>query len=785
MISILKMEAYKLWHKPNFIALMIIIFCMNLGIFAYLEQSQNIPLHAYQTLQVKLNTLPNEKRYTYICNYDDQIQAFEILSQMQSLKQHKETNQLAVLQSQYPDIEKTYGNDFLQYTPYFTDSLELEAEFMHTIRKEMDTLYHYKAQLQDIRQKADAISSISIFSQKDSFSARNIIKTSHDFEKMSDCIITYQLEKGIKDATHAPITDILILIMMMVIASSMIMEEKSRHLFSIVKTTKRGYLETIISKCIIMSISILCFSSMMYLSNLIYMQIFCGLGNLNASLISLASYSQSTLSITIKQFFFLFFTTKWLVASMIGFFMLMIAVLSSHRLSCFTIILVFLGIEGVCYQYIPANTRWQLLKYLNVFNFLETDNLYQIYRNLNIFQYPLSLQFLSFICMITLLCLGFIACVLAYTKKRNLVLSTNDNLNLLSHHTFALSLWKQECYKLLWVQKGIIFLILFFILQGYTFTSHQTYISQDQRQWISYMKELSGLPSQQKDAFINKQDVYYEQLHHQINELQKQYDMHKISKQELQEMIEPLTQQLYGEETFANIKAQYQYVKEGKNRQMMVPFGYEYLFFQDHANAIPAILALTFLILMLSNFECYEYHQHHDQLIYTTSKGRYHLFKVKLSIALICGLIFTLLAFSFDFYHVYEMYGLSNIQASITSFTYFSTLPEGMSILQFLIIMWCCKLIAIESAVCIIFGLSVKLKQQIYVIFFFTLTVIFPLILYFIGFHFLDGYSLIALFHSAFFIKEQATFYPLYVTLFYILVACISCNYAQRSIKKR
>ena len=178
---------------------------------------------------------------------------------MQSLKQHKETNQLAVLQSQYPDIEKTYGNDFLQFTPYFTDSLEQEAEFMHTIRKEMDTLYHYKAQLQDIRQKADAISSISIFSQKDSFSARNIIKTSHDFEKMSDCIITYQLEKGIKDATHAPITDILILIMMMVIASSMIMEEKSRHLFSIVKTTKRGYLETIVSKCIIMSISILCF----------------------------------------------------------------------------------------------------------------------------------------------------------------------------------------------------------------------------------------------------------------------------------------------------------------------------------------------------------------------------------------------------------------------------------------------------------------------------------------------------------------------------------------------
>lgn len=785
MISLIRMEFYKLWHKRKFIVLMVIMFCMNIGIFAYLEQNQSIPLSAYQSMQKKLSTLPNDKRYEYISNYDQQIQAFQILSEIQTAKTQNNKDLVASLQSQYPDIEKNYGNAFQQENTYFTDSLEQESIFMQTIRKEMDTLWHYKEQLDEIKQKAVTISSTSIFSQKDSFSTRNIIKTSHDFEKMSDSKITYQLEKGIQDATHAPITDLLILINMMVIASSMILEEKSRHLFSIVKTTKHGYIETIVSKCIVMSLSVLCFSCLLYLSNLMYMHIFCGLGNLDASFISMASYSQSTLTITIKQFLILFLTTKWLVASLIGLLMLYIAILSSHRISCFTIILIFLGIEGVCYQYIPVNTSWQLLKYLNIFSFLETDTLFQIYRNLNIFEYPVSLQMLSLICMMMTWVFTFLLCIVAYVKKRKLTLSTNDHLCFMRKQTFALSLWKQESYKLLWIQKGIIFLLLFLILQGYMYTHHQIYISQSQRQWKAYMEKLSGSPDQQKDSFIEKQEAYYLQLHDQMDQIQKQFDEHKISKQEMQEMMDPITQQLYGEETFTNIKEQYQYVKEDKKRQMLVPFGYEYLFFQDHANTLPAVLALAFIIFMFSNFQCYEYQQHHDQIIYTTNKGRYQLLHIKLYISFICGFLFTLLAFAFDLYQVDEVYGLSNIHASITSLQYFSYLPSQISILQFMMITWCLKLIAIESAICIIFGLSVKLKQSVYVIFFFTLFIIFPLLLYLIGFHFLDGFSLISLFHSAYFIKENSLFYPLYTTIGYIILSSLSVYYAQKSLKKR
>ena len=121
---------------------------------------------------------------------------------------------------------------------------------------------------------------------------------------------------------------------------------------------------------------------------------------------------------------------------------------------------------------------------------------------------------------------------------------------------------------------------------------------------------------------------------------------------------------------------------------------------RDSANTVPAILALAFIIFMFSNFQCYEYQQHHNQIIYTTNKGRYQLLHIKLFISLLCGFLFTLFAFTFDLYQIYEVYGLSNIHASITSLHYFSYLPSQISILQFMIITWCLKPVSYTHLFC-------------------------------------------------------------------------------------
>ena len=216
MKTLFGMELYKLWSRKGFLALAALVFIMNLSLFAYAQHQDRIPAAAYGKLQDMLFSLPNEKRYDYICEYDDRIQRHWALQKLLYLdgRDDQGSRYLAdSLRGEYPDLEETTSADFFENTVFYTGSLELEAEFMMRIRQEMEILHGYYDNLQDIQQRADHISSISIFADPASFSSKNIQKTAVDFQGMEDIAITYQLEKGIKEALHFPFTDVLAVLM--------------------------------------------------------------------------------------------------------------------------------------------------------------------------------------------------------------------------------------------------------------------------------------------------------------------------------------------------------------------------------------------------------------------------------------------------------------------------------------------------------------------------------------------------------------------------------------------
>ncbi|WP_416325475.1 hypothetical protein [[Eubacterium] hominis] len=770
MIFLIRMEAYKLWHKRSFLTALIMIFFINLGLLAYTDINQPIPPQAYQNFQKTLSAIPNEQRYAFVCDYDDKIQAFMILQQIRNAQLHHDEAQLASIRTNYPDIEKKYAKEFEEQPSYYTSSLEQEASFLQEIRYEMESLHAYHDRLSAIEQKAIDISSISIFSNTNSFSARNIQKTARDYQDMKLEHVTYQLEKGMLEATHTPFTDMLVLLISAFIISTMIMEEKSKQLFSIIKTTIYGHGHTIIAKCMVSGLSILCILLLLYGSNLCYQQFVYGLGDMSASLISLASYNQSTLSLTIGQFLCLFLTTKWLAACVIGCLMMAISIAFDHKITCFGGILLLLGLELCCYLYIPSNTAFELLKYLNIFSFLETDTFYQMYLNLNIATYPFSLQKIALITLFTLFTLSFILCFFLYQKKKHLQLRIPMLQNGLpkrsKKHIYALSLWKQESYKLFRVQKGIWLILLFVFLQWYSHQD-QLYISMEQHQWMSYMDKLAGPANEEKDAFLQAQDTYYRDLHDQYEQIQQCYLQGSLTLQQKQTMLIPIENQLYGEQAFQNIKEYYAYIKQDPHREALISYGYEYLFFQDSTNLIPALLILLFVILTLSNIVCYDYEQHRDRLIFSTKLGKQSVWKVKLMLALLCGVCFSVIAISFDVWKIHQTYGFSSLHASITSLTQFSMLPPEITILQFIIFTWFCKLFAITCAICLLFGLSSILRQQMYVLIFASLIILLPLLFTSMKLSFLNNFSLLPAFDIANVIKDKHMIVPCFTATFY------------------
>lgn len=773
MTSIISQEFYKLWHKHNFILMLILLFFINFGLFAYQEHLQSIPISAYQKLQQDLLKLPNDDRYVFICDYDDKIQAFSALQQIQNL-QANQTNESIInsIREKHPNLNQ-YSKAFQQSHTYYTDNLEQETAFMRNIRIEMDTLHQYSDMLQEIQDKASSISTISIFTQQDSFSLENIQKTADDFKDMKDTPITYQLQKGIQDATSFVFTDFCIIFIVFAIAMSMILDEKSKRLFSIIRPCKKGTWPVIFSKCIVLSLSMAMITIIFQTSNFCYMNYICNFGNLQASIVSMADHIRSTLQISIETYLVLFICIKWLAACFIGYIMLAITIFTRNKATCIATILTFLLIELTCYLYISDNNTFQIFKYVNVISFLRTDIFFQKYLNINIFQHAISLHYLSFLVLFIALFCSIVMNYIIYKRCKYMQLSELKlPFKFTTHYQphISCSLWKHECYKLFIIQKGLIILILMVCLQSFIFQNKQIYVTSEEQLWTAYMHTLQGSPTDEKDAWIKQQLDTFASLHKQADDIQNQFKNHTITEKQYHGLSQAIDSKLYSEPYVRNIIKQYQYVKKDTHRQLFAPFVYQRLFFDKNTQLIPGILALMFLIFLLSNFACMDYQNQIHAILQTTPKGRKKLYFHKLMIGLLSGAVVTFLAFIFDFIILYQNYGFPCIQASITSLPEFSNLPASMTILQFMILGYACKLFMIETCVCILFAISKILKHPVYVMLMLMTFTIVPFILNLMGIHLLDGISYYSLcYYTDSFTNSSYTL--LYTTLLYLFLS--------------
>lgn len=332
------------------------------------------------------------------------------------------------------------------------------------------------------------------------------------------------------------------------------------------------------------------------------------------------------------------------------------------------------------------------------------------------------------------------------------------------------SLWKHECYKLFIIQKGLIILILMVCLQNFIFQNKQIYVTSEEQLWTAYMHTLQGSPTDEKDAWIKQQLDTFASLHKQADDIQNQFKNHTITEKQYHGLSQAIDSKLYSEPYVRNIIKQYQYVKKDTHRQLFAPFVYQRLFFDKNTQLIPGILALMFLIFLLSNFACMDYQNQIHAILQTTPKGRKKLYFHKLMIGLLSGAVVTFLAFIFDFIILYQNYGFPCIQASITSLPEFSNLPASMTILQFMILGYACKLFMIETCVCILFAISKILKHPVYVMLMLMTFTIVPFILNLMGIHLLDGISYYSLcYYTDSFTNGSYTL--LYTTLLYLFLS--------------
>lgn len=793
MKNILKFEFLKIFTSKLFLYTLFAFIVADVIILVYTtntSQENDISYSSYQLLNQQIKDLTQEEKKELIEKEYEKIYAFSIINNIKNMRksENEEIREYSkVLEKENNKIYENYIQQYENATFPYTKDLTKELKFWEEIKQEFEETQNYRKTINDILQKAENLENISIFTENENdFSSKNIKDIAKEYEKMLDTKIDYQLSKGINSFTKMGITDIFIILLIFVISSIIVFEEREKNLFTLIKSTKHGRTKTIISKIIVLCVSIAGISAIIYFINFIYYGITIGYGNLGASLQSINMFLYSILKINIGQYLLLFICTKIIVFFIISLIILFISTFAKNNISTYiTFIAIFL-ISFMLYNTIDPASKYNIFKYINILSFLETNEIYKTYFNLKIGYIMQNVLTLSIIFGIILLVSTILGIIYIFNKKKDLQIRESYILNNLKRITICkfkitTNILSNEIYKLFITNKIAIILVLFMIFQIYSFCYTNQSISFEENIYKNYMEILSGEITQEKVKFIEEEKEKFRQAQISIQNIEEKVKDGKLSKNIANRYKEPYEDILSTQQIFNKVLEKYEYIQKNPEAEFVYDTGYKELL-RINKNSF---LENDFYLMMIS-IMCFtsifvmEYKTGMINILNTTPKGRRWTAKAKIISCIFAGTFIFIISIMPEILKIQQTFGFNNLTASIRSLSYFSNLPATISILGYMIIMYLLRFISFISIILFILWITLKIKNSTYSILVTTIVFLIPIILTKLGLEMIDSITVVPILNVSKIILAGGNLYWLYIIIPIIIGIYCSCKMCEK-----
>ena len=226
-----------------------------------------------------------------------------------------------------------------------------------------------------------------------------------------------------------------------------------------------------------------------------------------------------------------------------------------------------LAVLGVVAAWMNGTTSlW--LRNLSLWHLSGMEKLYQGAVYLNLFTYPLDRLLAAGVFFLVagvgayFLGLAF-HCRLLAVGARELRL---PGLPRLGGHT---RLFSHEVSKALGMQKGAWILLALLALQLYTYSNVSTFYSQDEVYYRSYSRQLMGLPTPEKAAFLEQEAKRLEDLAAQLEEMAERFGGDSF---QFSQVSQSIRDQLEAQLPFQDAQDQYNSLRPGQSYLYQTPY---------------------------------------------------------------------------------------------------------------------------------------------------------------------------------------------------------------------
>lgn len=576
---------------------------------------------------------------------------------------------------------------------------------MHELSKECE---NYPEYLNSIKEQTDNMSAVSIWGNRNTFSYRNIQKTSSAYENLSAEPLPLDASFGLENTFTSPVTDFMGIFLVFMAVSGIILKDREHGIMSLLSSMPKGRTSLILNKIAVVSVFTSIIAVLFFIENLIIGGTLYGIGDLQRPIQSVFGFYQCNSAISVGEFLILFFILK--IASYLLFAMVfsLICTISKNNLIIYSASGTVCIISFLCYKFISSNSVFQLLHYWNPVKFTQTAEIFSTYQNVNLFGYPVSLK-ISVVILITAIIIFMIFCCVFAVERLGNVQYKSVRLKAFRKKKFRVhSNFFYICYRSLILNKGIILVLAAVFVSAVLSVSFSRQYSNDDIYYENFTTELSGEITTETLNFFTEKEKQYAEIEKEIVKIQsaENANIYKLSL---------LSSKLNDRIAFERLKLRVKSIQaSGYNGEIFYDTGYERLFEYDGSNEKIFIILfmMILLVLMLSPIAATDKKTDMVKIIFSTKCGKNGYYQNLFLYSTLCGVFSALLFLVPYILNILKKYGTNGLYAPIQSIQQFSNLSIPFSVRGFVICFLGVHIIGSVICAISISGISSLCKSQ-------------------------------------------------------------------------
>lgn len=441
----------------------------------------------------------------------------------------------------------------------------------------------YETWLEYVEEQTQDLSSNVLYQNENSYSKRNLEKISQVYSRLQGIEVTHAPSEGIRMATDFSWTEIFLAAEVVMFICYLFVQEQEEEMYRLLRPTKYGMGKLLIAKQMTLFCGVAGMTVCFFIGGIIKGLFYSKSGPLGRSLQSIAGYIASPYRISVLQF--LADVLVWKIFAVFSFacVVMLIGIICRQMIPLIGISSGIILCETIAYRKTGEESYFWPVREVNLSAIWDASGVFSDYMNVNIAGWPVNRVWILLITGISVIgvCqyIGFrvmragtfcessgkffylgnttvpdnIKAKHAEKKADQLILKDSKKVHICGPvRKSRNTLWNHESYKLLIGSRGIVFLVLFVILESTLFSFQTVTLTPTEKSYRKISEKLVGELSDEKEDYFRNQKKRILDHAREMEQYEQKYEIGEIS----QELLTAAQDRLAIDDTFLEALAQ-------------------------------------------------------------------------------------------------------------------------------------------------------------------------------------------------------------------------------------